>query len=119
MKPLAAAALAVLLAACAANSNRPAEIYGTVWSPQCGIEPGVCTFVRTAGAAVIACRRGAGCARTRSGHVGSYRLLLLRSGRYVVSVTVPGPFGAWRPSPRVVRVVDGARVRVDLGQKGS
>ena len=92
-----------------------AVIQGTVWSPSCGVEPGVCTFVRAPAAVVAACR--ATCVRTRSDRSGRYRLRVAAPGRYRLTAKVQGRFGAWHARPRIVVVRRaGAVVDVDLGK---
>ncbi len=92
------------------------EIRGTVWSPACGVEPGVCRFVATANARVSACRAGH-CVRTRSDRHGRYRLLVPRPGRYRLTAVVRAPFGVWRAPPKTVvarssKILSG----IDLGR---
>jgi hypothetical protein len=101
----------------AAGAAVAGDVRGTVWSPSCGIEPGVCLWVRTAGATVYGCRVGAaGCAQARSRSDGSYRLRLPGPGRYRLVAVVRGRFGEWRTRPRVLVVRAGrTRTGVDLG----
>jgi len=95
-------------------------IRGTVWAPECGIEPGVCTFVRTPGATVQGCRvGGAACVRARSGGDGGYRLHVPAPGRYRLFARKHAELGEYRTRQRLVVVRPGQVLRVDLGSAGS
>jgi hypothetical protein len=127
VRPLALVlvALGVLLAVVSARGSSQqttGEIRGVVWAPECGSEPGVCRFVRVAGATVRAClvtRLGCtGVMHARAGRDGSYRLLITRPGHYRLTGTKRVQLGTYRPSPQDVLAGRGQVVRVELGKPG-
>jgi hypothetical protein len=110
--------LAVVALAGGGAASPPGNgIRGTVWAPECGIEPGVCTFVRTRDAVVEGCLVGArACVRARSGRDGGYYLHVPRPGRYRLVARKDAELGEYRTQPRVVVVRPGRFLRgADLG----
>jgi hypothetical protein len=94
-----------------------AEIRGIVWSPECGVEPGVCKWVRAAQATVRGCLvTREVCRRTRSGADGTYALRVSRPGRYRVLATKRVELGVYRTRAREVLVRSGEVSRLDLGR---
>ncbi len=117
VKALPALALLLALALAACGASAAGEIRGAVWSPECGVEPGVCKFVRTAGATVEACPAAGGrCVRARSADDGSYRLRVSRPGRYRLIAQSRAALGEYQTRARYVVVESGDVLRaVDLG----
>jgi hypothetical protein len=116
-RPALALLLALAFAACGASKT--SEIRGAVWSPECGVEPGVCKFVRMAGATVEACPAAGGrCARARSAADGSYRLRIPRPGRYrLIAHSGGAAAGEYRTRARYVVVGSGEVLRaINLGR---
>jgi hypothetical protein len=113
--------LALVLAAGCGSTRETApagaEIRGIVWSPECGVEPGVCKWVRAAQATVRGClvTRDV-CQRTRSGPDGTYQLRVSRPGHYRVLATKRAELGVYRTQARDVVARSGEASRLDLGR---